>query len=451
MNIIIIGAGNIGSSLAEELSYERDNVVVIDKDSKLCERLNEKMDILTMPGDAISPAILELGGIKKADVMVSLTDSDEVNILACGLARSYGVPKRIARLKSSEFSIAGEELDLSGMGVTHIVRPDKTAVDNVIQYVETPGATDAANFQGGNILMRGINVNPSMSIAEKRISDIRKLTGPHQVLIVAIIREGRAIIPSGNEVVHAGDKILALFPRPSLDAFLGLFGKTRDEIKKVVVSGDTNITIELAGALSRLVDDIVVVDPDASHAIIAADRLMLKNVEVLHGDCTDVDMLHEIHIDSVDYFISVTRDVENNVMASLLAKAEGAARVIAMTDQIRYVQLFHQIGISHVICPRISMAREILEIIYRGRIWKSMRIRNVDIEAVRIVVPDTSPVRGKAIQAITKKKSHDFIIGIIIRAGNMIMPQGDTVIQAGDEVIAITSAKKAPAVAKIFE
>ena len=137
-------------------------------------------------------------------------------------------------------------------------------------------------------------------------------------------------------------------------------------------------------------------------------------------------------------------------MASLLAKAEGASRVIALTDQIRYIKLFHSIGISHVICPRISMAQEIMEVIYRGRIWKSMRIRNVDIEAVRIIVSEGSPVIHKSIQDITKKRKHEFIIGIIIRDDDMIMPQGETIIELGDEVIVITDSKMVSSIINIF-
>ena len=451
MNILIIGAGSIGSSLAEELSREDDNVVVIDTDEKLCENLNEKMDLLTIPGDATSPAVLEIAGIRKTDVVIALTSSDEVNILVCGLARHYGVSKRIARLHSNEYSIAGDErADISSLGVSHILRPDKSAVEGIIQYLETPGATDAANFHGGKILMRGFIIHPNMSIADKKIADIRKQTGAHLMLVVAIIREGRAIIPSGNDVVHAGDKILVLFPRSSIEACLELFSKSREDIKKVVISGDTNIAIELASAASRMVDNIVLVDPDPEHVSTAADHLMLKNVEVLQGDCTHVDMLHELYIDNTDYFISVSKDMENNVMASLLAKAEGASRVIALTDQIRYIKLFHSIGISHVICPRISMAQEIMEVIYRGRIWKSMRIRNVDIEAVRIIVSEGSPVIHKSIQDITKKRKHEFIIGIIIRGDNMIMPQGETIIELGDEVIVITDSKMVSSIINIF-
>jgi len=448
MKIIIVGGGIVGYSLAEHLEKGRHEISLIEINSQTCQDISERLDIRIISGNGSSPRLLEEAGIQSADMVLAVSPNDELNILVCAIARQYGVVTRIARIRSNEFRSEDASIDIGQMGVTLVIDPESVVVDSITQYVETPGATDASNFQNGNVLMRGYTVTENMPIVNRTLKDIRKDNRDHPMLFIAAIREGRALIPDGDYEIKAGDDIFGIFPRSSLDNFLGLFTKTRKDVDNVIISGDSLTAILLADSLQEFVPNVILVDPDADHARHAADRL--NNVEVIHGDCTDSTILNEVYVRNAKFFIGVARETDFNIMSALLAKAEGAREVIAVSTETHHDRLFTSIGIDHLIHPRLAIAREILEAINRGEIGRLAKIRDKDIEAIRITAAEKSPITGRPLRHVRSKIQKGSIIGTIIRGDEMIIPDGNTIIEPGDQMIVITYTKNVSRVKKLF-
>lgn len=449
MRIVIVGGGVVGFSLAEQLRHEHHDVSLVEKEPRICQDVGDRIDIQILCGNGSSPKVLEEAGLKGADMVLAVTPVDELNIIVCGIARQYDVPVRIARIRSNEFRGRDAVIDIAEMGVTLIIDPEQVVVDSIVQYVETPGATDAVNFQNGNILMRGYRVDENMPLVNRPLRDIRKDIPEHPLLFIAAVRQNQGIIPDGDYMIEPADDIFGIFPRTSIDTYLQLFNKTRKDVDNIIISGDSRTAVQLANALKEIVPHVVLVDPNPEHAKYAAD--ILNNVEIVHGDCTDSSILHEVYVRNAEFFIAAGTETDYNVMSSLLAKAEGAREVIAVAAEVRHDRLFASIGIDHVIHPRLAIAREIMEAIHRGHIGRVVRIRNLDIEALRITAEEASPITGRPLQHIRKKIQKGSIIGAVVRGDEMIIPDGSTVIEPGDQMIVITYSKNVSRLKKLFQ
>jgi len=449
MKIIIVGGGIVGSSLAEHLEKGHHDISLIEIDSRTCQNIGERLDILIICGSGSSPRLLEQAGIRNADMIIAVSPNDELNILVCAIAQQYGVATRIARIRSNEFRSEDATINIGKLGVTLIIDPESVVVDSITQFVETPGATDAVNFQNGNVLMRGYTVSEDMPIVNRTLKDIRQHNRDNPMLFIAAIRGGKATIPDGDYEIKAGDDIFGIFPRTSLDTYLGLFNRTRKDVDNIIISGDSRTAIILADTLSKFVPHVVLVDPDADHARHAAD--VLNNVEIIHGECTDSSILSEVYVRNAKFFIGVANETDYNIMSALLARAEGAREVIAVSSETQHDRLFTSIGIDHVIHPRLAIAREILEAINRAQIGRLVKIRDVDIEAIRITAAEQSPITGRPLQHVRSKIQKGSIIGTVLRGEDMIIPDGNTVIEPGDQMIIITYSRNVSRVKKLFK
>jgi len=448
MRIVIVGGGVVGFSLAEQLRHEHHDVALVEKKPDICQNVSDRLDVKTVCGNGSSPRILEEAGIKGSDMVLAVTPIDELNIVVCEIAGQYGVPARIARIRSREFRGIDASIDITKMGVTLVIDPEQVVVDSIVNFVDTPGASDATNFHNNNVLMRGYRVKNDMPLVDKSLKDIRQDTREHPMLFIAAIRNHEAIIPDGDYVVKAGDEIYGIFPRTSKSAFMELFNRSADA-DNVIITGDSLTALQLAAALEKRVKKVTLVDPLGDHARHAAN--ILSSAEIVHGDCTDSAILNEVYVRNADFFIAAAKETEYNVMSALLAKAEGAKEVIAIASEVKHDRLFSSIGIDHVIHPRLAIAREILEAINRGQIGRVVRIRDLDIEAMRISAAENSPITGKPLQHVRSKIQRGSIIGAVLRADDMIIPDGNTIIEPDDQMIVITYTKNVPRLKKLFK
>lgn len=449
MKIVIVGGGVVGYSLAEQLRREYHDISLIEKDPSIAQNVGERLDVKTVCGNGSSPRVLEEAGIRGAEMVLAVTPIDELNIVVCEIARQCGVEARIARIRSHEFRGGDASIDITRMGVTLVIDPEQVVVDSIMHFVETPGASDAINFQHGNVLMRGYRVKEDMPLVNKKLKDIRQEIKEHPMLFIAAIRENRAIIPDGDFEVHPGDEIYGIFPRVSKEAYMGLFNRSSREAANVIVTGESLTALQLTQALEKVVKKVVLVDPVGAHARFAAKQL--KHAEIIHGDCTDSAILNEIYVRNADFFIAVSKETEYNVMSALLAKAEGAREVVAIAAEIKHDRLFSSIGIDHVIHPRLAIAREILEAINRGQLGRVVKIRDLDVEALRITAEENSPISGKPLQHVRSKIQRGSIIGAVLRNDDMIIPDGSTIIEPGDQMIVITYTKHVSRLKKLFK
>ena len=450
MRIIIVGGGIVGYSLAEYLLKEKHRLCLVEVDPHLCQTISERLDLQVVNGSGSSPAVLHQAGISGADMVLAVTPSNEVNIVACAIASQHNVKQRIARLRGEEYAEASHLIDIDKVGITSIIHPERVLVDQVLQYVETPHSVQSANFEGGKMLMRGYQVTEKMPLAGKTPREIREQIAPDAVLFAALVRNGIGMIPDGSMKIEPGDTVYALFPRESLERFMGLVGFEKKPSRKIIITGDSYATMVLAQAFEdRDTYQVTFVDPDLKHAEQAAANF--NKIEVLHGDCTEDDLLRELYVDRASFFISVSDSPDYNMLAALLAKAEGAHEVIATTTDMRHNKLYNSIGIDHVINPRLTTAREILEIISRGYIGAVVHLSDVDIQAVRFNVDATSEMAGAKVRKAATKLKKGSIIGVIVREGKMILPEGETVIEANDHLIVITHRRNLPTLSRLFK
>jgi trk system potassium uptake protein TrkA len=449
LKIVIIGAGTLGTNLAEYLNRLEHQVSIIERDSALLGEVASRLDVLAVEGSGASPKTLEEAGIRQADILIAVTPSDETNLLACNFAMQYGVPKRIARLVSDDYTQANSRISLATLGPTHVIDAEKELVGYILQFVDLPGVLDTAQFHDDDIYLRAYRISEDMPIAGKTLIELREMSGNEPVLLVAIVRGDASIIPSGGERLLPGDMTIAMMPKESFDTYRRLINRPATRKRKIVVSGDSLAAIDIAAALTERSERVILVDPDAAHGRTAAARL--SDVEVLHGDCTDSDMLREIHMKSVDFFIAAGRDMEDNIMSSLLAKAEGAAETIAVRNDERHTEFFHSMGIDHVINPRAIALQRIVENIQVIPAGALQRLKKVDLDVVRIVVSSNSPAVGKTLAQLDAHFRKELIVGALMRNEKVVIPRGDTRIENGDEVLILGRRRSLSMVNKIFK
>ncbi|MFH1996695.1 MAG: Trk system potassium transporter TrkA [Candidatus Omnitrophota bacterium] len=448
MNIIIVGGGVVGINLAEILLQTRHHITIIEQDKSRGEYISDRFDVSVVNGIGSDPSILKKAEIDKADILIAVTPSDETNLLVCNFAMQEGVEKRIARIRSDIYTTL-DEINLEKLGVTHIIEPEREMVKSIMQYVELPGVTETANFQSDNIYIRGYRITGDMPVANKTLFEIRQIAKNSPLLIVVIVREGKSLPPIGSQTILPGDRIVAIMPRDSFAAFRSLLNRKASKLGKIVVSGNTIAAIQLTRSLKPFCGTIVLADSDLEHSKLAASEL--NGIDVFHGDCTDSEFLQELYIQNTDFFIAAGSDSEDNIMACLLAKEEGAKNTIAIRYDTRYAKLFRKMGINHVINPHDITLNMIIEKIRKIPIGTYLSLKTADVEIVRCKTDDQSTLIGKPLREHGNVFEKNIIIGCIIRSDEVIIPGGDTVINEGDEIMVFCNSKYVDLAHSLFD
>ncbi len=447
MNIVIAGAGTVGLSLAQYFSKLNYHVTLIEQNGPLCDKIKSKLDILVVEGKGSCPATLESADIKSADMLIAVTSDDETNLLACNFAMQYGVEKRIARLRSDMYTCASS-IDLKQVGVTSVIEPEWEVVKKILQYIELPGVIETENFQNDNIYIRGYRVDEHMPISGKTLLEIRQLSNMSPILIVAIVRDGKSLPPVGDQKLLSGDKFVAIMPRDSFKDFRLLIDRKAVKRGKVIVSGDSLTAVLLAKDLEERGEKVILIDPDPHHGYMAAAGL--EKVEVYRGDTMDSDILQELNAQQASCFIAAGKDAEYNVMACLMAKNLGVKMAIALRNDDRYTEFFNSLGVDYIVNPQDITANMIIEKILMAPIGAYLKLKTIDIEISRLKAHTKSHVVGQSLRQLTKDFRRAVIIGAIVRNDKVIIPWGDIVIEAGDEVITLCPKEHTTWVHKLF-
>ena len=448
MNIVIIGAGVLGIGLTEHLGRFNHEITLVERDAAIAAAAESRLDVMTVVGSGSNPSTLEQAGIRSADMIIAATPNDDVNLLACHFAMQYRVEMRIARVVSGGI-LDVPDIDLGALGVTLAVETEKEIVKAAQSLVELPGLTEAADFLGGNVFLRGYRVESDMPICGKNLFEVRKLAGDAEMLIVAIIRGGDSIIPSGAEMLIVGDEFLTIMPRESYETYRALINRPVRKIKKVIVSGDTAMAVNISEAMAETTDRVLLLDADREHAETAAARL--DKVEVLLGDATDTNFLQEVNVAGCDFYLAAGKDMEDNIMSCFLAKAEGTRRVIALRDDDRHFDRFLALGIDHVISPRLVTMQRIIESIQIAPIDSLLKLKDAGLSIVRAIVSKRNSAVGKPLSKLYNIFKKGTIVGAVVRDKAIIIPKGGTEIVAGDELIIICYEHNIPLINRIFK
>lgn len=446
MRIVIAGGGTVAESLARQLVAEGHDLSVVEADVQRSRRIAEKMDLLSIAGSATSQKALEDAGIADAQLFLAVTNRDDVNILACGLAKAFGVPQKIARIRNAEFTAPGAKFDLKAAGVDLAVTPDQVLVESMMQLVATPGATDVAEFEDGKILLRGFRVPRGAPIAWKKLAELKEVSELESFRIVAISRHDRLIIPRGTDEVQPDDTLFVIVSEETLPLFLPFVNRRVDPVVRAVIYGANAVGIALATRLEKVVETVCLIEPDEERAEAAASKL--ADTTVFHGDGADPDVLAQADVGAADIFIAVTREDDANMLASVVAKDKGAKRVMVVSENPTYVSVFEHIGMDVVLNPRLITVGKILQFIRKGKIRSVVKLQDSEAEVLEMEVPEGSKIDGMSLQEIGFPEGA--IIGAVLRNGNMHIPSGATVLNTNDRVIIFSRPEAIPAVEKLL-
>lgn len=447
MRILIVGAGAVGSNLAEQLSMEQNDVTVVENDEEVAKRLSAKVDAMVIQGNGGSPYVLEQAGIRESEMVISVSDSDELNMIVSLLARNYGVRTRIARIRNPEYSGAKAVLSRQQLAIDRIINPEEIAVNHMEELIFTEGATEVADFAEHKVRLMGFLVPENAGILGRTLQEIREI-GRDAFLIVAIHRGSKVIVPRGGDKIEANDRIYVLMPRDLLDLFLGMLYKRKQKVSKVVICGASLMGVGLARRLEKRLSDITLIDPRHQACVKAAE--VLNKTTVLHGSGLDPHLLEEVRVANAQAFCALSDDDASNVMSSLLAKDHGTRRTIVRLGEPDFVPIVERIGVDSAINPRLLAVDVIIRHVRGGNILSVVHLEELKAEVVELVPASGSPLLGKPISEVGPQIPEGALIGVIIRGSNLIIPTGSTAIAPNDRVIVFATKKALPQIQKLF-
>ncbi len=447
MRIIIIGGGEVGFYLANIFSKENHDVVMIESDKDKISRAEESLDILTIRGSGSSVETLAKAGIKDADLMVAVSATDEVNIIACMLADKLGVRRKIARVRNQEYTNPNAILKPSQLGIDMIINPELETANEIVWLLKRAAATDLIEFADGRIQLVGLRLDSKARIVSKRLREVSSSIPNLTFRTVAIFRKNRTIIPTGEDYFLNGDQIFVVSKTESVPEVLEMCGKSDEKIEKVMILGGGKVGRMVAKELeSDKKLDVRLVESSKRKSEFVADQL--RRTLVIQGDGTDVDLLASEGILDMDAFVAVTDDEESNIITSLLAKHLGVRRTITMVSQATYVPLMTSIGLDAAVDKRIVTANVIARFIHRAEVVAVATLKGIDAEAIELIAQNGSQIIKKRLQDF--KFPNGAIIGAVERDGEVFVPVGDSLIKPGDKVVVFALPKAVQSVEKMF-
>lgn len=456
MKFLILGAGRVGSGLAEMLVLEKNDVTVVDTDSEALGRLQERFDLRTVFGHANSLDVLVSAGIEEAEMLIAVTSNDELNLTACKLAQiHFNVPQRIARVRSPQWMANPALLGEQGFGVSVAISPEGTITDYLVKLIEIPEALQVLEFAKGRAALLAVSARAGSPLVSHQISELRQHLPDVDSRVVAIFRGGRAILPEGRTRIEPNDEVFFLAASEHIRLVTSELRQQDQPVRRVMIAGGGNIGLRLAEAICHnLVPKII--EGNKARCQFLAEALNGRAL-VLHGDATDEDLLIEESVASMDLFLALTNDDENNIMSALLAKRLGAKRVLALINRRAYAELMEGGRIDIALTPSHVTLGELLKYVRRGDVAAVHTLRRGAAEALELVVHGdrkTSKVVGRAIEDIALPEG--VMIGGLVRGegreARVIMGHHDVVIESGDHLILlVTERKTIPKVERLFQ
>ncbi len=439
MRIIIVGAGEVGFHLAKRLVSENKEVVIIDKNQDVLSLISEQLDVETVLGSGSSPKVLEEAGVKEADILLAVTDSDEINLIACTFTNILAPNLvKVARIRNSEYTEYQDTLTKDLLHIDIAINPEQEIIGSIERLMGAPGAAEISEFSDVNIKLVGVWISEESKLSGMNLAQLKKRMAIEGFIVAAIIRGKQTIIPMGADTIHSGDLIYFVCHQKDLEAILRAFGKGARKQHNVLIIGGGNIGYKLALDLEEKKGvNVKILDKDANRCKFLAEHL--NKTIVLQGDGTNQNLLVQENVGDMDAVVSVTGDEENNVLCSLLAKNLGAKLPITRINKYAYIPLMQTIGLEHIVSPRLSAANSILRYVRQGTVISSISIKE-EAEALEVIAQINSPLVNKPIKSLQFPKGA--IVLCLIRKDEVILPTGENVICPNDRVIILTASHK---------
>ena len=447
MKVIIVGAGEVGFHIASHLALENKDVVVIDNNPEATRRISDNLDVQIVMGSGSSPVVLEEAGIQQSEIILAVTNSDETNLVACLVANILSPStKKLARLRDADFDEYHRIFREYAPHIDTIINPEIEVVKTIYRMMSVPGAVDVGEFADGRIKFVGVNLEDESRLSGVQLSDLPDIIGKARPLIAAVVREDELIIPRGNDRLEPGDLVYFISEEDKLLDTLSLFNKYDQPVNRALIIGGGRIGLRLASLLEENSIYCKVIEQNPDRCAYLAERL--NKAIVLHGDGSDQGLLAEENIQDMDIVITLTKDEETNILASLLAKRMGARKSITRISKFSYFPLMNAIGLEQVVSPRLSAINTILQHIRKGKVLSAISIKGEQAELIEAVALETSEIVAKPLRNISFPKGA--MVAGIIRKENIIIPSGDSVIEPDDRVIIFARREAIPKIEKIL-
>lgn len=453
MKIIILGAGQVGRTAAYHLSREEANeVTVVDSDEGVLQQLQDRLDVRTVSGNAASPSVLAAAGCADADLLVALTSSDEVNMVACQVAWTlFKTPTKIARIRAASYASHPQLFgELTGFAVDTWLSPEQLVTEYVERLIEHPGALQVVDFADGRVRLVGVRAVEGGLLVGQPLSNLPKHIPGVETRVAAMYRRGRSIRPDGETLIESGDEVFFLAAREDIRTVMSELRKLEARVRRIVIAGAGHIGIRLAQALEGRLQ-VKLIERDKQRARRAAETL--REAIVLNGDAADEELLIEENVDSADVFVAVTNAEEANILSAMLAKRLGCRKVMALINRPAYAELMESDRVDIALSPQTITIGSLLAHVRRGDVVKVHSLRRGAAEAIEAIAhgdSETSQVVGRPVEAVNLPDGTT--IGAIVRGDDVIMAHHDTVIEEGDHVIMfLTDRRHVEAVEKLFQ
>lgn len=445
MRIVIVGAGKLGFDLARVLSQEEHDIIVIDKDPEAIEPIADNFDVMTVVGNGASVKILEEIQVKTADILLAVTDNDELNIIACMLAKQFGVRTTAARVRNPDYSSTlPSVLAYTNFGIDLIINPEYLAAQEIFRLIEVPTATGIEYFAGGKLSMISIKVAEEMEIAGKKIAELNL----EKYTIVAVIRKEQVIIPNGNTQLLQNDKIFVLGKTAGFHNLNGLMKLKKPKFKQIVIAGGGLITQYLVNLLrtKKNLPEIKVIEPSVDKCRNLSTEL--EGCQIVCADATKMEILDEENLGEADIFISLTGSDNSNLVACMLAKKRAVNEVICEVSREDYISLAESIGVTAAITPRLLTVSTVLKLMRKKNVISVSLLNTGEAEMLELEAEPNSPITQSYLRNLTIPTG--VVIGSITQKGNILVPRGDTQIQPGDRAIVFALRSVAPKIEQLF-
>jgi len=434
MRILIAGGGQSAALIASRLIREGNEITIVEKDAARCAHLDETLDAKVVRGSAASIRTLLKAGLENIQMLIAVTNSDEINVLACVIAKSYtNVKVKVARVRSHEFADWRRIADQNELGIDLIIHPESDVMERIMRVVNVPGVSDIIDFADGEVKLFGMNVERTSWFAGKTLEELDAAGPPANSLVALIFRGQQVIIPHGAQVVLPGDHVYVCATKQNLDAVLEFMGVgRRGKLQRVFIVGGKQIGISLAQELERQGVQVKLIEKDGDRCELIAG--LVKKTIVVKGDGTDQATLEEENIGGVDAFLALTQHDEDNIIASLLARRLGVSKVVALINRLSYLSMVQRLGVNTSVSLRLSTVDAVLQFVRKGGVLSVTTFREEEAEAIELIASEGSRYVGKQLRDIALPRGA--IVGAIARtSGEVIVPRGNVAIEPGDRVI----------------
>ena len=451
MKIIILGAGQVGASVADNLASEYNDITVIDQDADRLRDLRDRLDIGTVTGHGAHPDVLRRAGAEDADMIIAVTNSDEVNMVGCQVAYTlFHTPTKIARVRSAAFLNEARLFSQEALPIDVLISPEQLVTEYVLRLIQNPGALQVLDFAGGRVQLVAVRAVEGGPLVGHELRELRDHMPKIDARVAAIFRRGQPLIPEGDTVIAAEDEVFFVAAPKNIRAVMSELRELDKPVKRIILAGGGHIGARLAAGLEHRYQ-VKIIERDQDRARQLSEEL--NKTIVLWGDAADEELLLEENIENTDIYCALTNDEEANILSSMLAKRLGAGKVMSLINRASYVDLVHSDVIDIALSPQHATIGSLLTHVRRGDVVAVHSLRRGAAEAIEAVAhgdASSSKVVGRRLDEISLPAGTT--IGAIVRGDEVIIAHHDSLIESGDHVILFLVDKaRIPEVERLFQ